>query len=451
MLVHNKLRLWQGQRFFLENKTYPELAVVSGVGYGKSHLACIKHHDLCLINRKSKLSLFTAPKLDLLVENNVPLYCSLLEHLGWKQGRHYWVRFGNAPSIEYAGGHRVLFRSSSQMAVRRIVSYSASHASNDEAGQSAETLPIEISKRVRCPEAKVLQTCWYGSPEGVGGFFFNKCNSQATRRIIDSQGNQTRFSIGHDGQIIVLHGWTEDNKLLSPQYISNMRQQMAWNPNLIRAYLYGEFVPLYSNSAYDFDPEKHKKDGPIWKDRPVYLTWDFNVTNGKAGGVSWVAIQEHMGDLHIVAENKGSSRTTFEAVDDFIAQFPAEQWQGVEIIVTGDSSGHSRDTRSYGNDYDIIRQKLAEKRYAYVRIQAPHCNPSVNLRIAAVNRLFSDQWSQSLLVRPKCIKTIDSLLQTTIDETGRIKKPAGETHTHYADAVGYGITLLRPIKKSGGR
>jgi hypothetical protein len=442
-----QLRIWQGQRYLLEDTKYPEIGVVSGVGYGKSHLSVLKHHMLCMLNKRSKLSLYFAPKVDLLIENNIPLYCSLLEELGYQQGRHYNVTYGASAAIEYAHGHRVLFRSANTLAVKRIVSYTASHATIDEAGQCAETTPVEVSKRVRCPNAVALQKCYYGTPEGVGNFFFRKFNGQAVTRLVDANGNQTRFSRGNRGHNIVLHGSTYDNEVLSRGYIDEMIREFSWNANLAKAYLYGEFVPLYDHGAYDFDPAKHKQDGPTWGDRPVYQTWDFNVTRGRAGGVSWVAMQENRGDLHITNENRGTSRTTFEAVDDFITQFPVGQWGHNEIIITGDASGFSRDTRGYDDDYTIIRQKLAENGYRRVTIKTPAANPSENMRIASVNRLLSASWDQSLYVRPKCSKTIDSLLQTTIDDTGRIVKPAGETHTHFADAVGYGVSLLRPIRK----
>lgn len=437
-----RMRLAKGQEQIYLNTSYPKIGVVSGVGFGKTHLAVRKHHRLCTINKRSRQSLCGAPTHDLLKNNLIPLYLEHLDELGYRQGKHYRITYGSSPVLEYSFGHSVLFRPLGPQSTKRMVAFTLSHATVDEAGQCAETTPVEVTKRLRCPRAAVIQQIYYGTPEGVGNFFFKHFGGQAVTRLTNSQ-----FSVGNDGRCVVLHGRTEDNPVMTEDYLTSLRAELSWNPNLIRAYMYGEFVPIYNNSCYDFDPEKHKQDGPTWADRPIYQSWDFNVTQGRAGGVSWVGIQENHSDLHVVAENRGSSRTTFEAVDNFVTQFPVEKFRYSEIVVTGDSSGHSRDTRSYGTDYDIIRQKLAEAGYQNVRIQAPHANPSVGLRIASVNRLFSPDWPQSLLVRPKCTKTIDSLIQTTINDTGKIKKPAGETHTHYAEAAGYGVTLLRPIKK----
>lgn len=387
------------------------------------------------------MSLCAAPTIALLVDNLIPLYLEHLAELGYIEGKHYQIKFGPTPTLEYSWGHRVIFRSLGPISTRKLVGYTLSHASIDEAGQCAENTPIEVSKRVRCHRALVRQIIYYGTPEGVGNFFFRKFGSQAVTRI-----EGTQFSVGKNGRCFVLHGRTEDNPVVTQDYLETLRAELSWNKNLILAYMFGEFVPLYDHSAYDFDPARQKQDGPTWNDRPVYLCWDFNVTQGRAKGVSWTAQQEDGPDVHVVAENRGSSRTTYEAVDNFMTQFPKREWWDKEIVVTGDANGHSRDTRGYGNDYDIVIQKLRESGYSSAYIKAPRANPSQALRIASVNRLCSPNWHQRLLVRPKCSKTIDSLLQTTIGSNGQIIKSSGETHTDYADTVGYGAVLLRPIK-----
>ena len=436
-----RVKLWPGQVHAIQDRTYPEHCVVSGVGYGKSHYAVRWHHIRKVWNKNSKLSLFIAPKYDLLLENNIPLYASFLESIGQIEGRDYNITKGSRPSLEYSDGHRVLFRSADPQAVAGLVSYTASHATVDEAGQCAETTPIEVSKRVRCPLSIVRQVLYTGTPEGVGNFFFRKFNKTTCEPI---EGTQFRVGKG----ALVLQGRTYDNKELPPDYLDNLYREFSWNENLAKAYIEGEFVPIYDHRGYDYDADKHRKsDVEIKEDRPLYVCWDFNVTQGRAGGVSWITLQEDARDIWAAAENKGSSRTTFEAVDDFIRQFPKLKWQHKEILVHGDAAGHGRDTRSYGNDYDIITQKLRHAGYSYVRTVAPRANPSVALRIAATNRLFSDSYDSTLYLGPKCNKL--DLTQTTINEKGQIVKPAAETHTHFADACGYGVVALRPIRKPG--
>lgn len=432
--------LWQGQDILLNDTKYKEHAIVSGVGYGKTHFGVRWFHRRCLWNKNSKKSLIVSAKNDLLINAILPLYEEYLEELGWIKGQHYQVKSPRAnPELTYFWGHTILFRSAEKTAAKKIVSYNISHAWVDEPGLCSESTPIEITKRSRDPKAAITQVCYTGTPEEMN-FFYRKFGSQAVERIND------RFSKNENS--LVLHGKTYDNLTLKQDYLDFLLREFAWNDNLRRAYIEGEFVPIFDFRGYDFDPKKHLIDfGPLKKDRPIYLTFDFNVTTGRAGGTSWVACQEDGNTLIAVDENKGSSRTVMEAIDNFCKQCSPIEYAHIPIRIDGDASGYGRNAGYYGHPYEIIQNRLIEKGFLNVKVIAKRANPAVDARLAATNRLFSGEYNKQLKVDRKCNKLSDSLSMTTIDDTGRIKKPAGEQHTHLADAFSYRAYNFAPMER----
>lgn len=431
---------WKGQKSLIYNKTASELAIVAGVRYGKSHFGVTWHHTRCLINAKSKLSLFIAPKYDLLKNNILPLYVKVLGDLGFEEEKHFTVNRSGDLSLTYYWGHKVLFRSASPGSIGTLLSFTASHITVDEPGSCAETTPTEVAKRRSCPLAEIRQTLYIGTPEDVN-FYYQKFGTHAVIRIND------KFSENKQDKKLVLHGSSYDNPLLPKDVLESLEREFAWNENLRRAYILGEFVPIYQNRGYDFDANRQTDSIPIYKDRELNLCWDFNVTQGRAGGVAWVTLQEHKGDILFNLENRTNSRTTIEAVRSFCKQAEEQSIpKHLPINVTGDASGFARDTRGYDDDYTIITNILrTEGKFTNVKLRTPESNPSVSKRLMSVNRLCSESYPNKLLGDKKCNKTISSLTMTTIDQTGRIIKPSGQTHTDYADALGYGVVELKPI------
>lgn len=440
---------WEGQLRLLEDLTDGlELAVVSGNGYGKSHFGAEWHYDRMCLNESSPFSLITANKEDVLKKGPVQRFYDVLQFHGLSDKKKAFNDFkivGKPPDIVFKWGHTVMCRSVHSSTVGSLVGVDVSHSWMDEPGLCPQQASTEVAKRTRCPKAACCQRLYTGTPEGVG-WFSEKFGDLTPEGIREIEGYKIPLHSTGDKKL-VLHGTTYENRVLRREYVESLIREFAWNKNLFLAYILGQFVPIYDFRGYDFDRSKHGSELlPIFEDRPLYLTWDFNVTQGRVGGVAWVTMQEQRQDLFVNAENKGASRTTLEAVAGFIKQFPVHTWGHREIIVTGDCNGDSRDTRGYGTDYDIIRQELAKAGYRNVKMQYPTSNPSVSLRVACVNRLFSDTYEAALRVSTVCNRLQNSLMQTTIDDKGQIKKPPGQTHTDFADACGYGAVKLRPIR-----
>ncbi len=427
------MKCWPGQTALLKNQNRTEHAYVAGVGTGKTHFLVRWHHARCLWNMKSKLSLVGAPKHDLLLQNAMPLYQEFLESLGMRNGHEYNINRSNM-YLEYNWGHRVLFRTLHRSSIRQIVAYTLSHASVDEAGLCDEQTPIEITKRCRCSNANVIQKLYVGTPEGINYF---------SKRFGEGLKIEGRYR--YDKHRLVVNGSSYDNKELPEEYLEELEREFGWNESLRKAYIMGIFCPIYQDSAYDFRQDVHVGDYPKQLHQPIHLTWDFNV--GRVGLVTWSALQAVGADLHVVACSTDKLRTTEEACAQFLEAFPPHTWSHVDLHIHGDFSGWQRDTRSYGTDYDIIRQTL-QPYFPNLKMRHRKANPSIGLRIAAVNRLFSEGYDSSLLIDQNCHKVIESFNLTAIDEKGDIKKPGSyDTWTHWSDNVGYAVVDLKPIKR----
>lgn len=451
--------LWDGQERLLKNETQgADHVVVAGNYYGKTTFGATWFTDRLFKNLNSDFSLITAPKEDLLKKGAMLRCIQYWDSLGLRRSGPFadYKIVGNPPDIKWrlggsrkGEGHTTMCRSVHRSAVGTLVAVDVSHAWMDEPGLSPLQAHIEVTKRVRCQNAVLRQKLYTGTPEGVNWFgeMISDPDLQEEGHFLagPEELEIPRFSVGD--KKIVLHGTTYDNPYLPEDYIQGMLRAFGWNPNLKLAYIYGQVVPVYEFRGYDYDRTKHRKTGlqPFDDGRPLWLGWDFNVTINGAGGVSWVTLQEDAGDLYCAAENRGSSRTTWEAVDDFIKQFPTGKWGSTEIIITGDANGWARNSATYNVNYDLIREKLRAAGYRNVTIKAPRGNPSIEFRLTCVNRLFCSDHPETLFIGANCNKLDKSLMQTVINKKGKIVKPQADTHTHPADALGYPVTQLRPI------
>lgn len=434
--------LWPGQlRLLQDHRHGVEHAVVAGNYYGKTFFGANWFFNRLMLNRNSRWSIITAPKEDLLWKGPIEALRQKLYDAGFSDKPPFkdFRIVGKPPDIEFAWRHTTICRSLNEQAARTLVAISASHGWMDEPGLCEKIGYIEVAKRIRCPKAKVRQRLYTGTPEGVNEFS-------------DRFAGLELMGERHSGSArkLVLHGRTTDNPYATKDYIQALYDEFGWNENLIKAYIFGQFVPLYDHQGYDFDRDRQVRPCPVDPRKPLILGFDFNVTQGRVGGVSWAALQEDYRDLHVVAENREGSRTTDIAIRNFCEQFPPHENGDVEIHLYGDPAGYYRDTRGQTNDWDIVEYELRQAGFRNVANKVPRAHPSISLRIACVNRLCSDKYHSALYIDPKCTKTIKSLELTTIDEKGKIKKPPGETHTHYADAIGYPVVQLRPIVRPQG-
>lgn len=140
--------------------------------------------------------------------------------------------------------------------------------------------------------------------------------------------------------------------------------------------------------------------------------------------------------IHIFDEINMMTSSTEEVAQELRARYPHSK-----IVVYPDPSGKQRKASAGGKtDFSILHN-------AGFEVKARTGHTAIRDRVNAVNaRLKGADGSRKLFVDPKCKHTIESLMRLTYKEgTSQIDKDSGLDH--HADALGYLVDYLYPVKK----
>jgi len=224
-----------------------------------------------------------------------------------------------------------------------------------------------------------------------------------------------------------------DNPHLPPDFIE--RLEANYDPNLLKAYLDGEFVNLTTGTVYDrFDRSKHVISSLPDTDRePLRIGVDFNVANMSA------IIGVKLGtNLLVIDEISGAHDT------DALAQQIKARYPDRRIYIYPDASGGNRSTNATQTDIQILESYGMSN-------QSPRANPPVRDRVSAVQALLENGKGQvRLQVSHTCKRLIECLELQCYTEKGDPDKDAG--HDHMNDALGYLIWReFNPLHAGAGR
>jgi hypothetical protein len=233
---------------------------------------------------------------------------------------------------------------------------------------------------------------------------------------------------------------TFDNELNLPDdYIASLME--SYPPQLIMAYLKGQFVNLTSGTIYTaYDRKLNGCFDTVQPGESLYIGMDFNV--GKMAAITHVK------------RDQGLPRAVDELIDgydtpDMIRRIKERYWQHdgnefkktCEIRIYPDASGDSR------KSVNASITDLAMLKQAGFAVIAPAANPPVKDRINAMNAVFCNaQGERRYLVNPfTCPTYADGLEQQVWGANGEPDKTAGIDHAN--DAGGYFIDREYPIIK----
>jgi hypothetical protein len=226
---------------------------------------------------------------------------------------------------------------------------------------------------------------------------------------------------------------TADNPHLPPDFIE--RLQANYDPQLLRAYLDGEFVNLTTGQVYDrFDRSKHIVTIlPDTSREPLRVGVDFNV-----GNMSAVIAIRQGSSLLVIDEISGAHDT------DALAQEIQRRYPQRQVYIYPDASGGNRSTNASQTDIQILES------YGFSN-QSPRSNPPVRDRVAAVQALLENGKGQvRLTIAATCRKVIECLELQSYNEKGDPDKDAG--YDHMNDALGYVIWReFNPLHAGAGR
>jgi hypothetical protein len=221
----------------------------------------------------------------------------------------------------------------------------------------------------------------------------------------------------------------QNAKNLPHDYISSLLA--SYPPQLINAYIRGQFVNLASGNVYpNFDRRLNHTDERIQDGEPLHIGMDFNVMNMTATvSVIRDGLPLTLGELTKV-------RDTPTMAQMIKAKYVEK---GHAVTVYPDASGGNTSSKNASeSDLTILRS-------AGLTIKVNPSNPAVKDRINSVDAmtLNADGKRRWMINTDACPALTEAQEQQAWDKSGEPDKKSG--HDHPNDAIGYFMVQKFPI------
>ncbi len=232
-----------------------------------------------------------------------------------------------------------------------------------------------------------------------------------------------------DGYRLIRASTYSNARNLPDGYIDSLKR--SYPPQLIAAYLEGQFVNLTAGAVYpDFDRALNHTPETIQSGEELHIGLDFNVYNCTA-----IVAVIRLGVPRILAELT-KMRDTPHVIQTIKEKFP-----GHRISVYPDASGQSNKTVNATESDILLLQR------AGFNVRVPTRNPFVKERVMAVNGLICNAMAERkiLINTLGCPVLTECLEQQIYDTNGEPDKKSGKDHP--PDALGYFVHFNWPIVK----
>lgn len=410
-----KADLHPGQLAFVDDNATQIIGISAGYGAGKTRALCAKAVMLAAVNQGF---------IGAVMEPTGPLIRDI-----WQNDFEQFLEaydipytFRASPLPEYmlhlpGGDTKILCRSFENWS--RIIGLNLAWVLADEIDTVTPSIANKAFPKIlgRLRSGNVRQFGAASTPEGFRWMWTTFGSEQAKDR--------------QDRKLIKMR--SSDNPHLPPDFIE--RLEANYDPNLLKAYLEGEFVNLTTGVIYDrFDRIKHVISSLPNTDRePLRIGVDFNV-----GNMSAIIGVKLGSNLLAIDEISGAHDT------DALAQQIKARYPDRRIYIYPDASGGNRSTNASQTDIQILESYGMSN-------QSPRANPPVRDRIAAVQALLENGKGQvRLQVSHTCKRLIECLELQCYTEKGDPDKDAG--HDHMNDALGYLVWReFNPLHAGAGR
>ena len=415
LLTRIRADLHPGQLAFVDDTSTQIIGISAGYGAGKTRSLCAKAVHLAAANQGFIGAVMepTGPLIRDIWQNDFDDFLDAYD---------IPYTFRASPLPEYmlhlpGGDTKILCRSFENYG--RIIGLNLAWVLADEIDTVAPSIANKAFPKIlgRLRAGNVRQFGAASTPEGFRWMWNTFGSDDAQQRA--------------DRKLIKMR--TADNPHLPPDFIE--RLQANYDPQLLRAYLDGEFVNLTTGQVYDrFDRAKHVITTlPDITREPLRIGVDFNVGNMSA------VITVRLGNsLTVIDEISGAHDT------DALAQEIKRRYPEHRIYVYPDASGANRSTNAAQTDIQILES------YAMSN-QSPRSNPAVRDRVAAVQALLENGKGEvRLKLSETCKRSIECLELQSWTEKGEPDKDAG--YDHMNDALGYVIWReFNPLHANAGR
>jgi hypothetical protein len=401
LLTRIRADLHPGQLAFVDDTATQILGISAGYGAGKTRSLCAKAIHLAAANQGF---------IGAVMEPTGPLIRDIWQNDfdDFLEAYDIPYTFRASPLPEYTlhlpgGDTKILCRSFENWS--RIIGLNLAWVLADEIDTVAPSIASKAFPKIlgRLRAGNVRQFGAASTPEGFRWMWNTFGSDEAQQRT--------------DRRLIKMR--TADNPHLPPDFIE--RLQANYDPNLLKAYLDGDFVSLTTGQVYDrFDRTKHVREdfAAIEDEETILVGIDFNVGNTNAA----LAVRRGR-ELFFFDEIAGAHDT------DAIGQELRRRYPHARILGYPDASGANRSTNSSRSDVAILASYDISN-------MSPKANPPIRDRVAAVQAALENGKAETRLwVHPRCRKLIECLELQSYSEKGEPDKEAG--YDHMNDAAGY--------------
>lgn len=407
-----KVEVLKHQADFINDLEHRYVGLVGGYGCGKTRAFCLKGIYLASLNVGYR-GLLMEPTNSMILDVLMPDFETILNELGLE----YSKRLSPYPSIKilFAKGEtEILFRSAENFT--RIAGLNLAFFGVDEADLIKKDVAWKMWRMLesRLRKGKVIQGFTTSTPEGFNFLY----------EFFVKEESEDRF---------YYKARTQDNPFLPENFIDSLLKN--YPPNLVKAYLDGEFVNLTSGTVYyNFDRKINNTEVSLDNDKYdrhiLHIGQDFNI--GKCFSVVHIIVD---GIPHAVSEI-GSIRNTEEVIKAIQQRFPKRH-----IMMYPDSSGKNEKTNATFTDIKLLQDAFGKENVKY-----RSKNPYVSDRVGSMNAMFrngKDEVRYYVNIE-KCPIYTGTLEQQSYDKNGKPDKLHDTDHPN--DAGGYFVYFRFPIQ-----
>lgn len=317
--------------------------------------------------------------------------------------------------LRFQTGGSIIFRSLE--VPQRIIGFEIADADVDE----LDTLP---PAKAKLAFQKVIARCRQRKPDGKPNTASVGTTPEGYRYVYEQW--QQKASPMYQ----LYRAKTADNPMLPDDYVESLRE--TYPPNLLAAYLDGEFVNMTTGSVYpEFNRVLNGSHAVMQDGEPLHICVDFNVMNMTA---IVCVIREEMPIA--VAEHVRMRDT------ESMARYLADTYQNRSVSIYPDATGGQRQhANASTSDLAILGAKG-------FKLMVHGTNGPVRDRVNAVNAMILNaKGERRFKVNVERCPILTKNLETqAYTENGEPEKKSGtEGADHTNDALGYFINYKWPI------
>lgn len=410
-----------GQSSFLRDEKTRYVALSGGFGSGKTWGGAAKLSRLHAINNAGRAkvpSVAVAPTYQLSRDIMVPALMDVLDSMSvgytWKSSDSEFIIPGCGP---------IMVRTADKP--DRLTGFEVGAFWGDEAARwkTSTTNPkddpmMQLEARLRHPRARIKQGCYTTTQEGNRTGFY---------RMFSTPSEDRRLFVARTAQ----------NPHVREFYEGQLRTLPA---HLVDQYLEGGVLVMGGRNAYPSFSQGNVQAVELDRSKPIIFSIDFNINPGCH---AYAMQHQHASDqIGIAREYHLPSMTSRMAAEAF-----CEDYRGCDVLIHGDPAGGGRDFRDGKTEFDFLKQVFAEQDMGKVSLKVARAHPRVRTRVNTVNAALCDvRGERHCYIDPSCKRLIEDFQQVVWHETKDEIDKSDQKLTHGSDAVGYPITILRPLR-----